>query len=155
MPKSVCTDRVVNSILASWRYDISGIPPEMRRDYENHLAECHYCRSHQKFHRRLDIALVVLTSLLVFLSAAILVLLWHFRLPGRVALTIPGFGDAALPQFLLLLAAFAGFLVSVAALVLVLTATPAPAYLGGLAAERAKMLEERLPSVLDTFRSRS
>ncbi len=35
-----CTDKVVGDILAGWRYDISGITPEMRGDYEAHFAEC-------------------------------------------------------------------------------------------------------------------
>ena len=58
-----CTDRVVGAILASWRYDISGISPEMRRDYESHFAECARCRARLKFHRSLDVTLAVLTSL--------------------------------------------------------------------------------------------
>ena len=40
MAKTQCTDRVVGAILASWRYDISGISPEMRKDYEQHFADC-------------------------------------------------------------------------------------------------------------------
>ena len=35
------------------------------------------------------------------------------------------------------------------AFVLVLTATPVPSYLGGIAAERARILEERLPEALE------
>jgi len=63
MARTHCTDRVVGSILGSWRYDISGISPEMRKDYEQHLAECPHCRSRQKFHRTLDGTLAVLTAL--------------------------------------------------------------------------------------------
>ena len=37
---SQCVDPIVGKILAGWRYDISGITPEMRRDYERHLAAC-------------------------------------------------------------------------------------------------------------------
>src|ERR1051326_6405689 len=33
----MCSDRVVGDILAGWRYDISGLAPEMRGDYEAHL----------------------------------------------------------------------------------------------------------------------
>ena len=46
-----CTDPVVGKILAGWRYDISGLAPEMRGDYEAHLAECEFCRSRQRLHR--------------------------------------------------------------------------------------------------------
>ena len=71
MAKKRCTDRVVGAILASWRYDISGITPDMRKDYEQHFVECAYCSARQKFHRSLDGALAVLTSLsaLFFLFA--------------------------------------------------------------------------------------
>ena len=34
---SQCVDPLVGKILAGWRYDISGLAPEMRGDYEHHL----------------------------------------------------------------------------------------------------------------------
>ena len=34
-----CTDPVIGKILAGWRYDISGIAPEMRGDYEAHFRD--------------------------------------------------------------------------------------------------------------------
>ena len=67
MASTPCTDKVVGTILASWRYDISGITPEMRKDYEHHLATCSRCRSRQKFHRTLDVTLAILTFLAVLL----------------------------------------------------------------------------------------
>jgi hypothetical protein len=42
----------------------------------------------------------------------------------------------------------------VIAFVLVCTTTPAPSYLGGIAAERAKLIEERLPEAIRSLRSR-
>jgi hypothetical protein len=66
MASTRCTDRVAGAILASWRYDISGISPEMRKDYEHHFTECPHCRGRQAFHRGLDVSLAVLTSLAVF-----------------------------------------------------------------------------------------
>ena len=42
---TTCTDRVIGNILAGWRYDISGLAPEMRGDYDQHLAECAHCQS--------------------------------------------------------------------------------------------------------------
>ena len=71
MARTLCTDRVIGAILRSWRYDISGISPEMRKDYEQHFVECARCRSRQKFHRSLDVSLAVLTvlSMLSFLFA--------------------------------------------------------------------------------------
>jgi hypothetical protein len=38
--------------------------------------------------------------------------------------------------------------------VLVLTATPASAYLGGIAAERARIIEAHLPAAIRSFRLR-
>ena len=45
---SQCVDPIVGKILAGWRYDISGIAPEMRGDYELHFAACEFCRSRQR-----------------------------------------------------------------------------------------------------------
>jgi hypothetical protein len=51
-------------------------------------------------------------------------------------------------------AGIAGLCFSVIALALVLMATPAPSYLGGIASERAKLLEERLPDAIKSLRPR-
>ena len=45
---SQCVDPIVGKILAGWRYDISGIAPEMCSDYEQHFAACEHCRSRQR-----------------------------------------------------------------------------------------------------------
>ena len=60
---------MVGKILAGWRYDISGLAPEMRGDYELHFASCERCRSRQKLNRIIDISLIVLASA----SAAVIV----------------------------------------------------------------------------------
>ncbi len=74
MARTRCNDHVVGAILASWRYDISGISPEMRKDYEQHFADCGHCRARLKFHRSLDVTLAVLTSLaVIFFSSP-----WQF-----------------------------------------------------------------------------
>jgi hypothetical protein len=153
MPKTKCTDRVVGAILASWRYDISGISPEMRRDYENHLAECSRCSARLRFHRGLDVALVVLTSLSVFFSVFALAVLKHIKPLEHVAINILGL-DFSDMYHMLVSAAIAGVCFSVIAFALVLMATPAPTYLGGIAAERAKLLEERLPDAIKSLRIR-
>src|SRR5579863_2022344 len=90
MARTQCTDRVVGSILASWRYDISGIYPEMRKDYENHLTECGHCRGRQKFHRSLDATLAVLTSLAVFFFLFALAVLKHIKPLDHVAFNVFG-----------------------------------------------------------------
>ena len=48
----------------------------------------------------------------------------------------------------------AGVCFSVIAFALVLMATPAPTYLGGIAAERARLIEERLPAAIKALRPR-
>jgi hypothetical protein len=55
---------------------------------------------------------------------------------------------------MLVSAAIAGVCFSVIGLALVLTTTPAPSYLGGIAAERAKVIEERLPEAIKSLRPR-
>ena len=153
MAKTECTDRVVGAILASWRYDISGISPEMRKDYEHHFVDCSRCRARLKFHRSLDVALVVLTSLSVFFSLFALAVLRHIKPLEHVAINVLGL-DFVDTYHMLVSAAIAGVCFSVAAFVLVLTATPVPSYLGGIAAERARILEERLPDAIKSLRPR-
>lgn len=153
MTKTACTDRVVGGILASWRYDISGIYPEMRRDYEHHLAECARCRGRQKFHRTLDASLAVLTFLAVLFFLFALAVVHHIRALEHVAFNVLGL-DIFDMYHMLMSAGVAGLVFSLVALVLVMTATPAPKYLSGIAAERAKLLEERLPAAIRTFKSR-
>jgi hypothetical protein len=153
MARTQCTDRVVGGILASWRYDISGISPEMRKDYEQHFAECAHCSARQKFHRSLDATLAVLTSLAVFFFLFALAVLKHIRPVEHMAFNVFGL-DVADTYHMLVSAGIAGLVFSVIALALVLTATPAPSYLGGIAVERAKLIEERLPAAIKALRSR-
>lgn len=154
MARTRCTDRVVGAILASWRYDISGITPEMRKDYERHLAECAHCSARQRFHRGLDVALAVLTSTAALFFLFALAVLKHIKPLEHVAFNIFGL-DIADTYHMLVSAGIAGLCFSVIALALVLTTTPAPTYLGGIAVERAKLLEERLPAAIKSLRSRS
>jgi hypothetical protein len=153
MAGTKCTDVVVGGILANWRYDISGIYPEMRKDYEQHFAECPHCRARQKFHRSLDVSLAVLTSLAVFFFLFALAVLKHIKPLEHVAFNVFGL-DIFDMYNMLFSAGIAGLCFSVIALALVLTATPAPAYLGGIAAARAKLIEERLPAAIRSLRSR-
>lgn len=153
MAKSRCTDRVVGAILASWRYDISGITPDMRKDYEQHFVECIHCSARQKFHRSLDGALAVLTSLSALFFLFALAALKHIKPLEHVAFNFFGL-DVADMYHMLFSAGIAGLCFSLIALALVLTATPAHKYLGGLAAERARFIEERLPDSIKSIRTR-
>ena len=153
MARSRCTDRVVGGILASWRYDISQISPEMRKDYEHHLAECPRCASRQRFHRTLDATLAVLTSLSALSFLFALAVIRHIKPLEHVAFNVLGL-DIFDMYHMLLSAAFAGLCFSIIAFVLVLTATPAQSYLSGIAAERARIIEARLPAAIRSLRLR-
>ena len=125
-----CTDTVVGDILAGWRYDISGITPEMRGDYEDHLATCLYCRRKQRLHRTIDIGLIVLSSV----SAVMFLLAW-----GAIRHFDPRHA------FLLEIAALAGFAVSSVVWLVVAVTTPAPLVLADVARSGARRVQERLP----------
>jgi hypothetical protein len=153
MARTRCNDHVVGAILASWRYDISGISPEMRKDYEQHFADCGHCRARLKFHRGLDATLAVLTSLAVIFFIFALAVLQHIKPLEHVAFNVLGLDISSMYQ-MLVSAAIAGVCFSLIAFILVLTATPAPTYLSGIAAERAKSIEEHLPAAIRSLRSR-
>ena len=125
-----CTDKFVGAILAGWRYDISGITPEMRGDYEEHFRECEHCRYWQKVHRTIDVLLIILTAI----SAGIFLLafgaIYHFA--QRHALVLE-------------LAALAGFGLSALIWVIVAVATPAPMAMADAARLGARAVHDRLP----------
>lgn len=127
---SQCTDRVVGNILAGWRYDISGLAPEMRGDYEAHLASCDFCHSRQRLHRGIDIALIVLATASAFVFVLAFAVIRHF-LPRH--------------SFILELAALAGFLLSALVWLAVALATPAPIVVVAVARTGARTLHDRLP----------
>jgi hypothetical protein len=143
---STCTDSVVGDILSSWRYDISGISPEMRIDYEEHLTTCAHCRSRQRLHRTIDVALISLSTLciLAFLLALAVI---HRVGPLRSAEVVMHLEHTAV-VLTLQAAAIVGLLASLVAWILVAIATPAPVYLTGVAMERARVLQERIPEEL-------
>jgi hypothetical protein len=146
MARNKCTDRVVGAILASWRYDISGISPEMRKDYEGHFAECPRCSSRQKFHRTIDVALAALTGTASLFFLFALAVLKHVKPLENVAFKVFGL-DIFDMYHMLLSAGIAGLCFSVIFLALVLMVTPAPSYLSGIAAERARLIEQRVASI--------
>ena len=125
----------------------------MRKDYEQHFAECPHCRARQKFHRSLDVTLTVLTSLAFFFFLFALLVLNHFKTLEHMAFNSFGL-DVEDTYHMLVSAGIAGMIFSGILLALVLTTTPAPKYLGGIAAERARMIEEWLPEAIKALRSR-
>lgn len=125
-----CIDRIVGRILAGWRYDISGIVPEMRGDYEEHLAKCGHCRSKRILHRVIDFSLIAIATVSagIFLIAFSLV---RYYSPSHVVI--------------LEIIALAGFLFSSMMWIIVAIATPVPVMLLGAAKEGARRVHERLP----------
>ena len=119
----------------------------MRKDYEQHLAECLYCKTRQRIHRTIDVTLISLStvSAVVFLLALAVI--------HRVApLHHWAIAQLHLRQMTLVLslqlAAFAGLLVSLITWVVVALVTPAPVYLRGVAIHQAKVLQSRIPNEL-------
>jgi hypothetical protein len=140
---ALCTDQVVGDILSSWRYDISGISPEMRIDYEEHLEVCEHCRSRQRLHRAIDVTLIGLSTLSILTFLLALAVIHHVQ-PLRDWVLIMHL-DGRQMALTLQTAAMFGLLVSLVSWVLVAVATPAPVYLTGMALTQARMLHSRLP----------
>lgn len=125
-----CTDPVVGDILATWRYDISGLAPDMRGAYEEHFAECARCAGKQRLHRTIDVALVLLASLSAVAFLGAFGIVRHYK-PSHA--------------FYLELAGLAGFAFSAFMWLAVLLATPAPLVITGAAKHGARALHDRLP----------
>jgi hypothetical protein len=125
-----CVDPIVGKILAGWRYDIPGLAPEMREDYESHFAACDRCLTRQKIHRIIDVGLIALASV----SAAVFLLAFGVirHLGPRHA-------------FWLEIAALAGFALSALIWLGVAVATPAPVTVLDAAKHGAKRVHDRLP----------
>ena len=141
---TLCTDQVIGDILSSWRYDISGISPEMRIDYEQHLVECQHCRSRQRLHRTVDVTLIGLSTLSTLAFLLALAVIHHVEPLRNWAIV-----NLHLRQIDVVLtlqaAAVAGLLVSALAWILVAIATPAPMYLTDMAMAQARVLQNRRP----------
>lgn len=127
---SQCAEPIVGKILAGWRYDISGLAPEMRGDYERHFSDCEHCRSRQKLHRIIDISLIVLASV----SAGVFLLAFG---------VIRHFGPRH--AFWLEVAALAGFALSALIWLVVAVATPAPMAVVDAARLGARVVHDKLP----------
>lgn len=125
---TLCSDKVIGSILAGWRYDISGLAPEMRGDYEQHLAECPHCRSRQSLHRTIDIVLMVVASVSAVMFLVAFGAVRHYS--PRHALVLE-------------LIALAGFLFFSVVWLIVAVATPAPVVVADVARIQARRIQEK------------
>lgn len=126
---NLCTDKVIGNILAGWRYDISGLAPEMRGDYEQHLAECAHCQSRQTLHRTIDIVLMIVASISAIMFLVAFGAVRHYS--PRHALVLE-------------LIALAGFLFFSVVWLIVAVATPAPVVVADVARIQARRIQERL-----------
>jgi hypothetical protein len=134
--QTTCIDQVVGDILSGWRYDISGLSPAMRTDYDQHLADCGHCRRRQQVARTIDVLLISVStlSMAAFLLAAVVIhrveLITHiFTMHLRLSQT---HGVAISLEAV----AVAGLIFSALLWVLVAIATPLPGFLGGIVQER-------------------
>ena len=143
---TTCTDHVVGAILSGWRYDISGISPDLRGDYEEHLRECAHCRGRQRLHRTVDMLLFTATTLsfAAFLLAA--VVLHRLRALSHLAsvhvhlLPEAGLAHSHIPVSITLslqAVAVMGVFVSMLLWLLVAIATPIPGMVSELLHERS------------------
>jgi len=130
---SVCSDRTVGEILAGWRYDISGLAPEMRGDYEQHLQECAHCHSRQVLHRTIDIVLMIVATVSALMFLVAFGAVRHYS--PRHALVLE-------------LIALAGFLFFSVVWLIVAVATPAPVVVADVARIHARRIHDRLPSTI-------
>ena len=143
---SHCNDHVVGAILSGWRYDISGISPDLRVDYEDHLRTCSHCRGRQRLHRTVDILLLTVTALsgAAFLLAALVLRrlrtlshvgsvhlhlrpeanLLHSHIPASITISLQA-------------VALLGVVVSMLVWVLVAIATPVPGMVSEMLRARA------------------
>jgi hypothetical protein len=125
-----CVDRVVGEILAGWRYDISGLAPEMRHDYDDHFAACAQCRSRRILHRVVDFALILIASFSALLFVAAFLFIRSLR-----------------PQHAFIMEAIAagGFLFSALTWLVVAVTTPVPVVVADAAMLGARKIHEKLP----------
>jgi len=126
MTEPRCTDPVIGDILAGWRYDISGLSPAMRTDYDQHLTECAQCRHRQHLARTIDVLLISVSSLsiMAFLLAA--AVLHRIEAIAHLGSSLHGHLYHTPITISLEATAIAGLVISLTLWVLVAIATPIP-----------------------------
>src|SRR3984957_9927355 len=136
-----CIDQVVGDILSGWRYDISGLSPAMRTDYDQHLSACSHCRRRQRIARTIDVLLMSVStlSIVAFLLAAVVI--HRVELVTHINTVSAHLNHAHAVAISLEAVAVLGALFSTLLWVLVAIATPLPGYLGG-------MVQQRIPADL-------
>lgn len=133
---SSCIDQVVGDILSGWRYDISGLSPAMRTDYEQHLSDCCHCRRRQRVARTIDLLLISVStlSIVAFLLAAVVI--HRVELATHIARVQVHLNQAHAVAISLEAVAVTGLVLSALLWVLVAIATPLPGFLGDFVQQR-------------------
>ena len=130
-----CTDPIVGNILSGWRFDISGLSPAMRTDYEEHLTACRNCRRRQRVARTIDLLLISVSTLSIaaFMLAAVVIhrveMITHL---DSIHVEVHHHAAVAIS---LEAAAIAGVVVSCLMWTLVAVATPLPGLVGSFVGE--------------------
>ncbi len=135
-----CSDPVVGAILSGWRYDISGISPAVRTEYESHLATCGHCIRRQRVHRTVDVLLISVTTLSIFAFLLAIGVIHRVEALTHVDFVKFHLMHAAIAVSLEAVAV-AGLCVSLILWILVAIMTPLPGFLGGI-------LRQRMPEEL-------
>jgi hypothetical protein len=121
-----CTDPVIGDILAGWRYDISGLSPAMRKDYDQHLSECAQCRHRQHLARTIDVLLISVSSLSIVAFLLATVVLHRIEVIAHLGTTLHGHLYHTPIAISLEATAIAGLSISILLWILVAIATPIP-----------------------------
>jgi hypothetical protein len=136
MTASQCTDPVIGDILAGWRYDISGLSPAMRTDYDQHLSDCARCRRRQHAARTIDVLLISATSLSIVAFLLAVTVLHRVEALAHVGNLVHAHLHHTAITISLEAVAVAGLLVSMMLWVLVAIATPLPGLVSDLVQQR-------------------
>jgi hypothetical protein len=116
----------------------------MRGDYEQHLAECACCRSRQTLHRTIDVTLICLSTVSAAAFLLALAVIHHIDPLQHFAIARLHLHDIDV-VLTMQFAAVAGLFASLLIWLIVALMTPAPTYLRGVALQRARVLQDRIP----------
>ena len=136
-----CSDPVIGDILSGWRYDISGLSPAMRTDYEQHLVECPRCRHRQRVARTIDVLLISVSSLSIVAFLLAVAVLHRIETMAHLGSSLHAHLRHTPVTVSLEAVAVAGLAISILLWTLVAIATPLPGLL-------RDAIEPRIPASL-------
>ena len=113
----------------------------MRTDYEQHFAECSYCRRRQRIARTIDVLLISVSTLSIVAFLLAVVIIHRFELITHVGKVKLHLNHAHAVAISLEAVAVVGLVLSTLLWVLVAVATPLPGFLG-------EIVQQHIPSDL-------